>query len=115
MPDPGLIVVDEEHDGGFKQDDGLRYNGRDLAVLRGQLNNSVLLGSATPSVTSFYHARQGKYTLLTMEKRVRERTLPTVTLVDLRDKKAKAYGRALGHQLELQLQETLAQGKACCF
>ncbi len=112
LPDPGLIVVDEEHDGGFKQDDGLRYNGRDLAVLRGQLNNAVvLLGSATPSVTSFYHARQGKYRLLTMEKRVRERTLPKVTLVDLRDKSAKAYGRALGHQLELQLQETLAQGK----
>ena len=112
LPDPGLIVVDEEHDSGFKQDDGLRYNGRDLAVLRGQFNNAVvLLGSATPSVTSFYHARQGKYTLLTMEKRVRERMLPTVALVDLRDKSAKAYGRALGHQLQLRLQETLAQGK----
>jgi len=112
LPDPGLIVVDEEHDNGFKQDDGLRYNGRDLAVLRGRLQKAVvLLGSATPSVTSFFHARQGKYTLLTMRKRVQERSLPSVSLVDLRDKSEKAYGKALGHKLQLRLQETLAQGK----
>ncbi|MBV5306571.1 MAG: primosomal protein N' [Desulfobulbaceae bacterium] len=110
--DPGLIVVDEEHDNGFKQDDGLRYNGRDLAVLRGRLQKAVvLLGSATPSVTSFCHARQGKYTLLTMSKRVQERSLPSVTLVDLRNKSEKAFGKALGHKLQLMLQETLAQGK----
>jgi primosomal protein N' (replication factor Y) len=110
--DPGLIVVDEEHDGGFKQDDGLRYNGRDLAVLRGRLHGAVVvLGSATPSVTSFYHARQGKYTLLTMGKRVQDRSLPAVSLVDLRDKSEKVYGRALGHKLQMRLQETLAQGK----
>ncbi|MBW6520794.1 MAG: primosomal protein N' [Desulfoarculaceae bacterium] len=112
LRDPGLIVVDEEHDNGFKQDDGLRYNGRDLAVLRARLNNGVvLLGSATPSVTSFYHSLQGKYSLLTMTKRVQERSLPSVSLVDLRDKSQKAYGKALGKKLQLGLQETLAQGK----
>lgn len=112
LPDPGLIVVDEEHDGGFKQDDGLRYNGRDLAVLRARLNNAVvLLGSATPSVTSFYHARQGKYSLLTMNKRVQDRSLPSVSLVDLRNKSEKAYGKALGKKLQHALRETLAQGK----
>jgi primosomal protein N' (replication factor Y) len=112
LPDPGLIVVDEEHDGGFKQDDGLRYNGRDLAVLRARLQNAVvLLGSATPSVTSFYHARQGKYSLLTMDKRVQDRPLPSVSLVDLRNKSEKAYGKALGKKLEQALLETLAQGK----
>jgi primosomal protein N' (replication factor Y) len=112
LPDPGLIVVDEEHDGGFKQDDGLRYNGRDLAVLRARLQNAVvLLGSATPSVTSFYHARQGKYSLLTMDKRVQDRPLPSVSLVDLRNKSEKAYGKALGKKLQQALQETLAQGK----
>ena len=112
LPDPGLIVVDEEHDGGFKQDDGLRYNGRDLAVLRARLNNGVvLLGSATPSVTSYYHAMQGKYSLLTMNKRVQERSLPSVSLVDLRVKSEKVYGQALGKKLQLALQETLAQGK----
>ena len=112
LPDPGLIVVDEEHDSGFKQDDGLRYNGRDLAVLRARLNNAVvLLGSATPSVTSFYHARQGKYSLLTMNERVHDRSLPSVSLVDLRDKSVKAYGKALGKKLQQALRETLAQGK----
>jgi len=112
LPDPGLIIVDEEHDGGFKQDDGLRYNGRDLAVLRGRLQGAVvLLGSATPSVTSFFHARQEKYTLLTMNKRVRERPLPVVTLVDLRDKTVKPLGMALGHLLQERLRDTLAQGK----
>ncbi len=112
LADPGLIVVDEEHDNGFKQDEGLRYNGRDLAILRGRLQKAVvLLGSATPSVTSFFHARQGKYSLLTMGKRVQERSLPAVSLVDLRDKSEKAYGKALGHKLQLRLQETLAQGK----
>lgn len=112
LRDPGLIVVDEEHDSGFKQDDGLRYNGRDLAVLRARLNNGVvLLGSATPSVTSFYHALQGKYSLLTMNKRVQERSLPSVSLVDLRVKSEKAYGKAIGKKLQLALQETLAQGK----
>jgi len=112
LRDPGLIVVDEEHDSGFKQDDGLRYNGRDLAVLRARFNDGVvLLGSATPSVTSYYHSRQGKYSLLTMNRRVQERSLPSVSLVDLRDKSQKLYGMALGKKLQLGLQETLAQGK----
>ena len=112
LRDPGLIVVDEEHDGGFKQDDGLRYNGRDLAVLRARFNDGVvLLGSATPSVTSYYHSLQGKYTLLTMNRRVQERSLPSVSLVDLRDKSQKLYGMALGKKLQVALQETLAQGK----
>ena len=112
LPDPGLIIVDEEHDSGFKQDDGLRYNGRDIAVLRARLNNAVvLLGSATPSVTSFYHARQGKYSLLTMNKRVQGRSLPSVSLVDLRDKSVKSYGKTLGKKLQQALRETLSQGK----
>ncbi len=112
LPDIGLIVVDEEHDGGYKQDDGLRYNGRDVAVLRASLQDAVVvLGSATPSVTSFYHARTGKYQLLTMSKRVQDRSLPAISLVSLRDKSEKAYGMALGHKLQRALQETLAAGK----
>lgn len=112
LRDPGLIVVDEEHDSGFKQDDGLCYNGRDLAILRARLNNGVvLLGSATPSVTSYYHSRQGKYSLLTMAKRVQERSLPAISLVDLRDKSQKDYGLALGKKLQQGLRQTLAQGK----
>lgn len=85
LKDPGLIVVDEEHDGGLKQDDNLRYNGRDLAVVRAKQQRSVvLLASATPSVVSYHNALTGKYRLLTMEKRVGDRPLPRVSLIDLR-------------------------------
>lgn len=80
----GLIIVDEEHDGGFKQQDGLKYNGRDLAVLRAKMFNCVaILGSATPSVTSYHHAVTGKYTLLKMMSRVGEGGFPQVKVIDL--------------------------------
>lgn len=80
----GLIVVDEEHDPAYKQDDGLRYNGRDLAVLRAQQAGCpIILGSATPSVVSYFHAQQQKYTLLTMKTRVEQQPLPAVELIDL--------------------------------
>lgn len=84
LEDPGLIIVDEEHDPGFKQDDSFRYNGRDIAVLRGRHHDAtVVLGSATPSITSYFHAKSAKYTLLRMANRVGERSLPTVQVVDL--------------------------------
>lgn len=85
LEDPGLIIVDEEHDGAYKQDDGFRYSGRDMAILRGkQQDCTVILGSATPSVTSFYHAENGKYSLLRLTKRIEDRPLPEVQIVDLR-------------------------------
>lgn len=85
LHDPGLIVVDEEHDNAYKQEDGLRYNARDLAVLRASMNNAVvLLGSASPSVTSYYNARQNKYRLLNLTKRIEDRPLPEVRVIDLR-------------------------------
>lgn len=84
LANPGLIVVDEEHDSSYKQEDGLRYNGRDLAVLRARQQNAVvLLGTATPSVISYHHAVQGKYQLLEMNRRVEQRSLPDVTIIDL--------------------------------
>lgn len=91
LRDPGLIVVDEEHDAGFKQDTHFRYHGRDLSVVRAKLQNAVVvLGSATPSVTSYANAKSGKYTLLKMTKRVGDRSLPKVTIVDLnKDKPGK--------------------------
>ncbi len=96
----GLIIVDEEHDGAFKQDDSFRYNGRDLAVLRGKLNNStVLLGSATPSVVSYYNAIHGKYTLLKMEKRAGSQSLPEVTIVDIRQNSTREKKRIFWPQL----------------
>jgi len=90
LKDPGLIVVDEEHDASYKQDDSFRYHGRDLAVLRARHHGSVvILGSATPSITSYAHAQSGKYTLLSMHERVGSRSLPVVTLIDLNRKEAK--------------------------
>jgi len=84
LADPGLIIVDEEHDSAYKQEDSLRYQGRDLALLRGsQIGATVLLGSATPSLASYQHALSGKYTLLSLPSRIENRPLPQVELVDL--------------------------------
>ena len=84
LAEPGLIIVDEEHDSSYKQDDGFRYHARDLAVLRASQSPAVvILGSATPAVTSYYHAGMGKYTLLELDKRIEERPLPLVEVVDM--------------------------------
>ncbi len=87
----GIIIVDEEHEPAYKQEAGLRYNGRDLAVLRARFASCpVVLGSATPSITSYHHCRQEKYTLLTMYKRVADQQLPVVELIDLtKEKKSR--------------------------
>ena len=67
---PGLIVVDEEHDDSYKQQDGFRYSGRDVAVYRArQLDIPILLGSATPSLESLHNALQARYQLLTLKRR----------------------------------------------
>lgn len=88
LANPGLIIVDEEHEPAYKQDDGLCYNGRDVAVLRAkQIGCPVILGSATPSVISYSHARSGKYTLLTMRKRVSGGRMPAVKVVALNNSK----------------------------
>jgi primosomal protein N' (replication factor Y) len=81
----GLIVVDEEHDTSFKQEETPRYNGRDVAVMRGKREGAlVVLGSATPSLESTYNAVMGRYTRLLMQKRVQERPLASVSIVDMR-------------------------------
>ncbi|MCL7489023.1 MAG: primosomal protein N' [Desulfobulbaceae bacterium] len=84
LADPGLIIVDEEHEPAYKQEDGLRYSGRDLAILRARFAACpVVLGSATPSVTSYSHAKSGKYRLLQMPSRILGQSLPEVQVVDL--------------------------------
>ena len=112
LQNPGLIVVDEEHDSGYKQDDSLRYQGRDLAVLRGRTHNAVVvLGSATPSVTSYYHAMQGKYTLLKMTRRVEGRPMPVVTVIDLRKKSVSGEKGVFRSELREALAENLSRGE----
>jgi primosomal protein N' (replication factor Y) len=109
---PGLIVVDEEHDGGLKQDDSLRYNGRDLAVVRAKQQGAVvLLASATPSVVSYSNALSGKYRLLTMKKRVGDRPLPKVHLIDLRQKIPGQKKSLFRPPLRKALEDNLQRGK----
>ena len=81
----GLIIVDEEQEGSYKQEETPRYHGRDVAIVRAKLENAVaLLGSATPALETYHHAREGKYDLLTMASRVADRPLASVEVVDLR-------------------------------
>jgi len=86
----GIVVVDEEGDGAYKQDETPRYNARDLAVVRAQLRGiPVVLGSATPSLESRENAARGKYVLLRMTKRVEARPLPEADVIDLRKERAE--------------------------
>ena len=97
VPSLGLIIADEEHDGSYKQDDGLCYNARDVAVMRGKLSACpVLLGSATPSLESYENCRQGRYHLLEISQRVEQRPLPSVEIVDLR-KHFRSTGMIVTH------------------
>jgi primosomal protein N' (replication factor Y) len=85
MVDLGLIIVDEEHDSSYKQEETPRYHGRDVAVMRAKLNEAVVvLGSATPSLESWSNAEKGRYARVELRERVMERPLPVVELVDMR-------------------------------
>jgi primosomal protein N' (replication factor Y) len=102
LPELGLVVVDEEHDGAYKQEDTPRYHARDVAVFRARLEGAALvLGSATPSLESYANALKGKYTRLTLPERVASSGLPRVTLVDRREV-LKAGGDALLSPLLLE-------------
>jgi primosomal protein N' (replication factor Y) len=108
----GLVIVDEEHEPAYKQDDRLLYNGRDMAVLRAHFASCpVLLGSATPSVGSFYHAEQGKYKLLTLPKRIGGQVMPEVELVDLSKEKRPRQDWFFSDRLLAALKENLASGQ----
>ncbi len=85
VPELGLVVVDEEHDPSFKQEDKLRYQARDLAVVRArQCGATVVLGSATPSLETLENTRRGRYRLVELRSRVDDRPMPEIALVDLR-------------------------------
>ena len=87
----GLIVVDEEHDGSYKQEESPRYHGRDVAVVRGsQAGALVVLGSATPAMETFHNAQTGRYDLVTLSMRVLDRPMASVRVVDMREEYATA-------------------------
>lgn len=85
----GLIIVDEEHDGSYKQEESPRYNGRDVAIVRAQRADAlVVLGSATPSMESYHNAMSGRYARVVLERRVLDRALASVSVVDMREEYA---------------------------
>ena len=111
----GIIVVDEEGDGAYKQEETPRYNARDLAVVRAQFSRvPVVLGSATPSLESRENAARGKYTHLVMSDRVEERPLPDVEVIDLRKEKAEKEDRGFvifSRPMKEALQRTFEAGE----
>lgn len=110
MPDLGLVVVDEEHETTYKQGDGLRYNARDLALVRGMLAKCpVVLGSATPSLETFQNAHDHKLTYLGLPHRVQARPLPDVTFVDLRYEASVGGERLFSAALRDALAATIAR------
>ncbi len=112
LPRLGLIVVDEEHDPSYKQQEGARYSARDLAVYRGRLEHAtVLLGSATPSLESWKRAEEGRYTRLAMPSRIGGGALPKVRLIDMNQVPRGGAQQALSPQLVAALQQRLERGE----
>ncbi|MGA8752663.1 replication restart helicase PriA [Candidatus Deferrimicrobium sp.] len=118
FPSVGLVVVDEEHDAAYKQEDGVRYQARDLALLRGRMEDAVvLLGSATPSAESFHRVRTGAATLLSLPERVGGSGMPEISVVDLKGRTdRRGADRYFSSELEAAIDATLARGeKAMLF
>jgi primosomal protein N' (replication factor Y) len=103
----GLIIVDEEHEHSYKQEESPRYHARDVAVVRGQMEGAVVvLGSATPSMESFHNAKRGKYELLELTLRVDNQKMPVVRVVDMRAEGRKQKGIPI---FSTQLKEAITQ------
>lgn len=113
VPDLALIVVDEEHDASYKQEETPRYHGRDVAVMRGKLGDSaVVLASATPSIESYHNAEAKKYKLVELSERVERRPLPKVEVVDMKfDFQQSGEERLFSRQLVEEVTECLARGE----
>jgi len=113
LPRMGLIAVDEEHDGSYKQEESPRYHGRDVAVMRAKRCGALaVLGSATPSLETYRHATSGRYTRLTLPHRVRRRPLPAVRIVDMREEfAAQGPDVILSQPLAEALADRLGRGE----
>jgi primosomal protein N' (replication factor Y) len=108
----GLVVVDEEHDAAYKQEDGIRYHARDLAVVRARLAHAaVVLASATPSAESYQAALDGRHRLLELHTRPTAQALPAVDVVDLRGRVRAKENGLLSEELRQALAETTARGE----
>lgn len=110
----GLVIVDEEHEHSYKQEEAPRYHARDVAVVRGQREGAVVvLGSATPSLESYYNAKRGKYALLELPHRATEMKLPVVRVVDMRQEQTKGKGPPpiFSQQLKEAITQRLERGE----
>jgi primosomal protein N' (replication factor Y) (superfamily II helicase) len=109
----GLIIVDEEHEATYKQEEAPRYHARDVAIMRGRMENAVVvLGSATPSLESFYNCQRGKFTLLELPERVDDQKMPRVRVVDMRQTAAKEKGNLIfSPQLKEAIHQRLDRGE----
>lgn len=110
LPRLHLIILDEEHENAYKQDSGLRYDARVLALMRMRLTKGqVIFGSATPRIEAYYYAQTRQWHYLQLSQRVHARPMPPVTLVDMRQEQARENFGALSHPLKRALEETLAR------
>jgi len=109
----GLVVIDEEHETSYKQEDVPRYNAREVAIKRAELSSAVvILGSATPSLESFYAARAGRYTLIELPERIDSRLLPDVEIVDMREELTRSKKIPVFSQpLKAWIQKDVSEGK----
>jgi primosomal protein N' (replication factor Y) len=106
----GLIIVDEEHEHTYKQEEAPRYHARDVAIMRGRMENAVVvLGSATPSLESYYNCKRGKYTLLELPERVDDQKMPHVRVVDMRQAASRQRGKEGIPIFSPQLKEAITQ------
>ena len=112
LQEPGLLIVDEEQEHTYKSETPPRYSAREMAIYRGARSGAlVLLGSATPSVESMYHARRGDYTLYTLPGRFNGRALPQVTVADSKQDLRDGYGGSIGAVLRGELEQNLREGR----
>jgi primosomal protein N' (replication factor Y) len=108
----GIIVIDEEHETSYKQGESPRYHARDVAIWRGERHNCpVVLGSATPALESRARASKGVYKLLELKKRVNQRPLPTVDVIDMRDEMRAGNASLFSSHLQKSIKDRLAKGE----
>ncbi len=109
----GLIVIDEEHENTYKQENNPRYNARDIAIVRASYENAmVILGTATPSLESYYHATTGSYEKIVLSKRIGERELPPVDIVDMTEEIRRYKGfQIISRRLEYYMNQSLSRNE----
>jgi primosomal protein N' (replication factor Y) len=112
FPDLGIIVIDEEHETSFKQEQKPMYHTREVAIFRARRNNAVLiLGSATPSLESYYRAKEGEFSLICLEHRIEERKKPLVKIVDMAKELRRNNRKILSGELQADISEQIKESR----